>query len=327
MIKIAKRISIAAFIVFYLIGVGLLLIPFLVCESKDAGVWESMADRGSWAVIIAVFAEIPEIFSKIWIGAHVRSAAFRSGVEKLRLGSVYKWLERHEFKIDIIAFLAWIVIMLGLDVELRSNQKARQITSVDNARLNAEAAEANFRSKQAEERIVILETERDKIAKQLLDTQLAASNAMSAASTATNVVNNANVAVVQNLNRRITPEQRAKFSQILEPLRAEFKAHPVKVYVSVQVSDLEAVSYAKQISGILTEAGISVEFQYKNALDAFPVGLFFKMKSAQMLVPPFPDIAKAFSEARIMPTPAPGQEEPLFPPDFFELWVGKKPVE
>jgi hypothetical protein len=142
--KISSPATIA-FIIIYFIALVWVLLPFLYCVSSDADVWEKLADRGTLAVIIAVFAEFPEIIAKTSKGLRERSSLFRLLLVKSKcLKKLHIWLEKHEFQIDVLALSAWVFIMIGLGVEMRSNQRARAIQDADFSRVSKASSDAGL---------------------------------------------------------------------------------------------------------------------------------------------------------------------------------------
>jgi hypothetical protein len=264
-----------AFIIVYAVALAWLLVPFLACWSADADVWEKLADDGTWAVIIAVFLEFPEIAAKTSIGLRLRFAWFRLLLIKINRFKIWHdWLEKHEFQIDVLALCAWVFIMIGLMVELRTNQIARGIQDAAFSNVAKEAADANLLAAQTE---------------------------------SNNLVLRSNVATLEAAVqwRTITPGQEAELVKKLKPIN---DASRIKKTIAVRTDDedIEETTYARRIAAVLSNCGYN-SFWANNLGSINPrpapiVGMFFTVKSlkdAAKIPSPAYEIIPAFNALKI----------------------------
>jgi len=106
-------------------------------DAASLSSWESIANFGTWLVIIGVAGEGLEILFKIC-------------EHKFRENRFLKWCGAHEFWIDILGGICWIMVVIGLVMELRGSNEAQLIVKQENARVTKEAGEAVERAGNAE---------------------------------------------------------------------------------------------------------------------------------------------------------------------------------
>lgn len=138
---------------------------FLVFRSASSETWMRIADVGSWMVVIGVFAEVLEFFIKIaelrideqhskkenltillaalehWKKASISVNARRAWYWcQLRICRFLILLKEHKLW-EVLWGLFWLlVVVLGLVIELGSNQRARRIDGRDNAEWHRRAS-------------------------------------------------------------------------------------------------------------------------------------------------------------------------------------------
>jgi hypothetical protein len=136
-------------------------------------------------------------------------------------------------------------------------QKAHKIASSNEVQVATVTSNNLVLKKQVaaeEERILMLEKERDSIAQQLADTRFAATNAVIAANIATDVVNNANVAVIQHLDRHLTDDQK---QQLLNAVKDIPNKGLFTFDIDPNVPDSNA--FSTDIARVLDEAGFKLD--------------------------------------------------------------------
>jgi hypothetical protein len=127
---------------------------FLFFKSDSADTWERIADAGSWAVIVGVVLELPELAVKLFEGSLKKwpklEHQFKNYLIKSNLTQRFESLKRYEYWIDALALFAWLIIVVGLVVEVGANQRARVIQDTDFLKLSSEAAETHERAAKIE---------------------------------------------------------------------------------------------------------------------------------------------------------------------------------
>jgi hypothetical protein len=124
-------------------------------DAASLSFWESVADWGTWLVIIGVIGEGLEIALKVL-------------EHKFTKNRCLKWCEHHKFWIDVVfAGLFWIMVVFGLLMEFRGSHKAQEITLRENSRLGQLAGEANERAGNAEKEAQQFRLKADQLEAQL----------------------------------------------------------------------------------------------------------------------------------------------------------------
>ena len=99
--------------------------------------WEFVADLGTWLVIIGVAGEGIEIALKI----------LEHRCSNIRF---LDWFKKHEFSIEVWGAIFWLMVVVGLLMELKGSHKSKEITDKENTRLTSLAAETSIRAGNAE---------------------------------------------------------------------------------------------------------------------------------------------------------------------------------
>lgn len=87
-------------------------------DSSSLKFWEGLANWGMVVVIIGVAGEGVEIIAKL---------LFK------------KWYERYEKMVDVVGFVFWVMVVFGLAIEFRGDNKSKEITDRENAQLTYRA--------------------------------------------------------------------------------------------------------------------------------------------------------------------------------------------
>jgi hypothetical protein len=115
----------------------------LFFHSESAHTWETIAEIGTTLVIVGVIGELPEIGVKLIKSLESRWRWFKSWIAKpSRVKTCFNWCEKHELEIDIVATVAWVLVVVGLAVELGGSHEAKKIEDAENALLHKEAGQA-----------------------------------------------------------------------------------------------------------------------------------------------------------------------------------------
>jgi hypothetical protein len=121
---------------------------FLFFHSASSETWERIADFGSWMVVWGVLGEGLEISIKLaqllrikwnriwnWLSLCSILRGLRS-----KCALCFEWCDRHELAIEVWGGFWWLVVVLGLVIELGANQRARRIDGAENVQLHKRAA-------------------------------------------------------------------------------------------------------------------------------------------------------------------------------------------
>lgn len=98
-------------------------------DASSLNFWETVADVGTWFVIIGVAGEGLEILLKL--------RRHKSKNEKF-----LTWYAKHDFAIEIIGGICWLMVVVGLGIEFEGNHKSQQIVKNENTRITKEAGKA-----------------------------------------------------------------------------------------------------------------------------------------------------------------------------------------
>lgn len=91
--------------------------------------WETVADIGTWLVIVGVAGEGIEIVLKI-----IEHKSKHQGFKH--------WYEKYEFSIDVVGGIFWMMVVIGLLMEFRGSHESQRIVQTENTRITQEAGEA-----------------------------------------------------------------------------------------------------------------------------------------------------------------------------------------
>lgn len=195
---------------------------------------ESIADFGTWLVIVGVAGEGIEIVLKI-----LR--------HKWETGCFANWHDRHEFSIEILGAIFWLMVVAGLAIEFAGNHQSKIILDRQNAELYRQGKYAEERAETA--------------------TLLAAqANERTAKAESANLTLQAKVLELEAKSRwrTIKPEQENAF---IELTKNTFKL-PIRVRMG-DGSSAEVQSFATRIRAVLDKAGF-VETNKEQSIAEWP---------------------------------------------------------
>jgi hypothetical protein len=136
-------------------------------DASSLKFWEGLADVGTWLVIIGVAGEVVEIVLNIL--KHI-----------LKNKKFLDYHKKHKFCIEILGMVFWLMVVVGLCVELKGGHESKKISVAENSRLTKqlndtthEAAVLNDRAFTNELQVAVLTNETVRLK---LDLELAGSN-------------------------------------------------------------------------------------------------------------------------------------------------------
>jgi hypothetical protein len=246
---------------------------FLWFKSDSADTWEKIADAGSWAVIIGVAAEFPELILKLIEGSLKKWPQFENWFQSRScLKRAHNGLKKWEVVIDSVAFVAWLVIVVGLVIELGANQRARIIQDAEFSEVVSNAANTQLVATNLAIKVEELRSNNLVLAKVGDDARKSASDAAADAERAKieRVAAEKEVEEFKGKNlalqlkvlelekglqpRSITKEQHDNFVA----LSASIPKQPV--WIAIQSSAQESSFFAQNIRKMMNDAGFGGDF-------------------------------------------------------------------
>jgi hypothetical protein len=110
--------------------------------------WETLAEIGTALVILGVSGEGAEMLIK----AAKLHKAKKADSKHWRLHSrphlALEWCDKHELGLEIFGFVCWLLVVVGLIIELRSSHEARLLANAENAALKERAAKFELRAEE-----------------------------------------------------------------------------------------------------------------------------------------------------------------------------------